>query len=95
MIPTENEWYKAAFYDPHKTGATRYWDYPTKSNDIPSNVFSKTGANNANFSNNGFTIDSPYWRTEVGALAGSSSAYGTFDQGGNVWEWDEAVLAEG
>jgi formylglycine-generating enzyme required for sulfatase activity len=27
--------------------------------------------------------------TTVGAFPGSASPYGTFDQGGNVWEWDE------
>jgi formylglycine-generating enzyme required for sulfatase activity len=42
----------------------------------------------------------PYYTTEVGAYnttdAGgeyvSDSAYGTFDQGGNVWEWNEAHI---
>lgn len=31
-IPTENEWYKAAFYDPIITG---YWNYATRSNSAP------------------------------------------------------------
>ena len=31
VIPTENEWYKAAYYDPNKPGGAGYWDYPTKS----------------------------------------------------------------
>jgi formylglycine-generating enzyme len=30
--------------------------------------------------------------TEVGAFENSESPYGTFDQGGNVLEWNEAVL---
>ena len=29
--------------------------------------------------------------TDVGAYTGSPSAYGTFDQGGNAWEWTEAI----
>jgi formylglycine-generating enzyme required for sulfatase activity len=29
--------------------------------------------------------------TEVGAYTSSLSPYGTFDQGGNVWEWNEAL----
>jgi len=39
-------------------------------------------------------IGSPYYRTEVGAYDAkpSDSPYGTFDQGGNVWEWNEAVI---
>ena len=30
--------------------------------------------------------------TDGGAFSGSGSAYGTFDQGGNVWEWNDAVI---
>jgi hypothetical protein len=30
--------------------------------------------------------------TDVGAYSSSPSYYGTFDQGGNVWEWDEAKI---
>ena len=32
--------------------------------------------------------------TEIGAYltTPSQSAYGTFDQGGNVWEWNEGIL---
>ena len=88
FIPTENEWYKAAY---HKNdGASgNYWDYPTGSNTAPINTLSDLG-NHANFydyygtGNNTYTIDSPYYRSEVGAFENSASPYGTFDQGGNV-----------
>jgi formylglycine-generating enzyme required for sulfatase activity len=30
--------------------------------------------------------------TPVGAYTGSASPYGTFDQGGNVWQWNETIL---
>jgi formylglycine-generating enzyme required for sulfatase activity len=33
-----------------------------------------------------------YYRTEVGEFENSESPYDTFDQGGNVWEWNEAIL---
>ena len=93
VIPTENEWYKAAYYDPNKPGGAGYWDYPTRSNATPSNVLSSTGTNNATFyQNGGSTIGNPYWRTTVGVFADSPGPYGTFDQGGNVWEWNEAVI---
>jgi formylglycine-generating enzyme required for sulfatase activity len=39
-----------------------------------------------------YTIGNPYYRTEVGDHENSGSPYGTFDQGGNVWEWNEAVI---
>ncbi|MEM9296577.1 MAG: SUMF1/EgtB/PvdO family nonheme iron enzyme, partial [Planctomycetota bacterium] len=31
--------------------------------------------------------------TEVGAYTAAQSPYGTFDQNGNVWEWNESTLA--
>ncbi len=39
-----------------------------------------------------YTIGDPYYRTEMGDHEHSESPYGTFDQGGNVWEWNEALI---
>jgi formylglycine-generating enzyme len=90
FIPSESEWYKAAYFDP-TTGT--YFDYPTASNSFPSNdLVNPDPGNNANFYQSGYTIGSPYWTTEVGEFENSASPYGTFDQGGNVWEWNEAIL---
>ena len=99
VIPTENEWYKAAYYDPNKggPGVAGYWVYPTKHDTEPSNILSSTGTNNANFydwfhtGNGGYTVGSPPWTTDVGSFANSKSAYGTLDQGGDVWEWNESA----
>jgi formylglycine-generating enzyme required for sulfatase activity len=96
FLPTENEWYKAAF---HKNdGVTgNYWDYPTASNTAPINTLPDPG-NHANFwdgggtGNHTYTIDSPYYRTEVGSFVNSPGPYGTFDQAGNVSEFNETVL---
>ena len=49
--------------------------------------------NNANFYQDGYTIGSPDYLTAVGEFENSDSAYGTFDQGGNVWEWNETLIA--
>ncbi len=89
VIPTENEWYKAAYYDPNKPGGPGYWTYTTKRDwPPPSNVLSASGTNNANFfggrSDSDYTIGGPYWRTEVGAFASCPGPYGAYDQGGNV-----------
>ena len=48
LHPSENEWYKAAYY---RGGGTKagYWPYPTQSYTAPVNVLSSTGTNNANF----------------------------------------------
>ena len=94
-IPTEDEWYKAAY---HKNdGVTgNYFDYPTGSDSVPSNdLITPDPGNNANIKQSGYTIDSPYYRTVVGDFENSESPYGTFDQGGNVWEWNEAIVYEG
>ena len=91
VLPTRNEWYKAAY---HKNdGITgNYWLYPTQSNVIPSNdLINPDPGNNANFYQNGFTIGSPSYVTSVGEFENSESAYGTYDQGGNISEWNETL----
>jgi len=95
FIPTEDEWYKAAY---HKNdGVTgNYFDYPTASDLVPSNdLLTPDGGNNANFSDNGYTIGSPYYTTAVGEFENSASPYGTFDQGGNLLEWNETEIYAG
>lgn len=80
VIPSEDEWYKAAY---HKNdGVTgNYWDYPTGSDVI-----------NTSMANYG----SPSRRSmDVGSYGGYPSPYGTFDQAGNVWEWNEEKWDDG
>ena len=92
FIPTEDEWYKAAY---HKNEGANgdYYDYPTGSDIAPSNnLIDPDPGNNATSYDGEYTIGDPYYRTEVGAHENSDSPYGTFDQGGNVWEWDETIL---
>jgi formylglycine-generating enzyme len=93
VLPSDNEWYKAAYYDPQKPGGAGYWSYPTRSDTTPINALPDPG-NHANFRNDApgvgeYTIGSPYNRTPVGAFANTVSAYGSFDLAGNVWEWNE------
>jgi formylglycine-generating enzyme required for sulfatase activity len=94
FLPDANEWYKAAYYSAKKNGKPGYWKYPMQSDEFPSNELSPTGKNNANFEKNGFTVAPSGATTAVGVFAGSPSAYGTFDQGGNVWQWIEAAPTE-
>jgi formylglycine-generating enzyme required for sulfatase activity len=91
VIPSENEWYKAAYYDPTLNGgAGGYWTYPTKSNTAPSNVLSATGTNNANYYIPYYSSDPTNKLTPVGAFADSPGAYGTYDMGGDIYQWNEA-----
>jgi sulfatase modifying factor 1 len=94
VLPTEDEWYKAAY---HKNdGATgNYWDYPTGSDSTPGRDMSEATnpGNNANYDGIPYPIDSGiYYTTIVGEFQLSHSPYDTFDQGGNVVEWIETIF---
>jgi formylglycine-generating enzyme len=95
FVPSENEWYKAAYHNKTAGLAANYFDYPTGSNAAPGNNINETTnpGNNANYLTN--AIGSPYWRTVAGEFELSDSPYGTFDQGGNVAEWNETRLDPG
>ena len=91
-ISSKDESYKAAY---HKNdGVTgNYFDYPTSSDSVPGRDMTEgtNPGNNANYYNIDYLIGSPYYRTEVGEFELSDSPYGTFDQGGNIWEWTEGI----
>ena len=92
-IPSEDEWYKAAYYDATKGGTGGYWPYPTQSNTLAGNTIGV--ANSANYYGNGYVGYPGMALTDVGAYgANSDSFYGTNDQGGNVWEWNDAVISD-
>jgi hypothetical protein len=86
VIPTQNEWYKAAYFDPNHGGAgvPGYWNYPTGSDTAPTAVSSGTSPGTA-----------VMWPQASGPAAvdnaGGLSAYGTMAQAGNVFEWNEAL----
>ena len=101
-IPTEDEWYKAAYYNPTlNNGEGGYYDWATQSDSTPGNTLGNT-PNQANirtstrFTNSGFIpkpdpLVGPNMLTEVGSFTNSASYYGTFDQDGNVTEWNESI----
>ncbi|MBU6276129.1 MAG: SUMF1/EgtB/PvdO family nonheme iron enzyme [Planctomycetes bacterium] len=94
-IPTEDEWYKAAYYKGGGTNAG-YWEYATQSDTQPDNQIGNL-PNQANYFQLGratvtglpFLTWNQNYLTDVGAFSGSPSAYGTYDQTGNVLEWND------
>lgn len=102
VLPSEDEWYKAAYH--WNDGTTgNYWNYPTQYGVLPdgfynfgpnNDVINPDPGNNSNhyiFGNpEDWCIGTPYFRTPVGEFENSASAYGTYDQGGNQWEWTDS-----
>ena len=84
FLTSEDEWYKAAYYN---AVSTSYFWYPTGSNAETGCVVPSGDTGNSGNCHN--VVRSP---TDVGAYSLSGSPYGTFDQGGNVWEWNEAII---
>jgi formylglycine-generating enzyme required for sulfatase activity len=89
FLPSEDEWYKAAYHQ--NDGVTaNYWDYATGSNTIPTQALTDgTLAGSAVF--NGPEAGVPADPTDVN-LAGGLSAYGTMGQNGNILEWVESAF---
>jgi formylglycine-generating enzyme len=110
FLPSRDEWYKAAVFDPSKPGGPGYWDYPTRTDAVPysapppgtaapnpanvANFFKNDGM--ANGYDNGLAVTGrpesgpgEELLTDAGAYPLSASAFGTLDQAGNVYEWDE------
>ena len=96
-LPSDDEWYKAAYY----SGTGTYYLFATQSNSIPGNAIG-SASNQANYISNqtgycttqSFTTSlSVNYLTDVGSFTGSASHYGTYDQTGNVWEWNASNVS--
>ncbi len=81
FLPGEDEWYKAAYFN-----GTTWFDYPAGT-DMQTSCVAPAG-DTGNSANCNGAVGSP---TDVGAYGLSESPYGTFDQGGNVFEWTDTI----
>ena len=98
-IPTEDQWYKAAYYKGGSANAG-YWLYATRSDSAPGNEVGAT-ANQVNYiddADRSFTYSVPQntfldtnqnYLTDVGAFTGTVGFYGTMDNAGNVVNWND------
>jgi formylglycine-generating enzyme len=84
FLPNENEWYKAAFYNP---ATSSYFQFATSSNTPPIGSSPTALPNHANIRPLGPTVP-----TDVGAYSGTTSPYGAFDMAGNVFQWNETYI---
>jgi formylglycine-generating enzyme required for sulfatase activity len=82
FLPSENEWYKASYYNP---ATSSYYQYPTSSNTAPNATGPTATPNSANYDNRVRTL------TAVGAYTGTTSPYGAFDMGGDVFQWNDTM----
>jgi formylglycine-generating enzyme len=84
FLPSENEWYKAAYYN---APTHSYFIVPT-SNGLGPHASAPPGpTSSANYENVVGNL------TNVGAYTGTTSPYGAFDMGGNIWQWNEAFAS--
>lgn len=87
VLPSVDEWYKAAYYNPNaEPGAARYFNFPTGSDDPPTPVSSATDPGTAVYRQR--PQQGPADITQAGGL----SPFGVMAMGGNVWEWEETEL---
>lgn len=112
-LPTEDEWYKAAYYKGGNSHAG-YWSYPTQKNSLPKNEYEPAVANyffeaDQDSSTQSIKFNIPkigsliikdlpqvdhLFLTPVGYFSDVTGVYGTYDMGGDVFQWtaDKASL---
>jgi sulfatase modifying factor 1 len=101
-IPTEDQWYKAAYYKGGSTNAG-YWEYATQvTGTAPTAVTAGlTGIGSSGSTGNFVNYSSTaVWNGQTGNVTtvgtnGGASAYGAFDMSGNVQEWNDLTGAAG
>jgi hypothetical protein len=95
LLPSESEWYKAAYYN---AAGSSYYAYPFQSNSQPTALAPPGSSNSGNFYGDGYpnpayNYDGNGSRlTDVGAYPISLSPFGSFDMGGDVFQWNDSAM---
>ncbi|EIP98127.1 PEP-CTERM putative exosortase interaction domain-containing protein [Opitutaceae bacterium TAV1] len=89
-IASEDEWYKAAYYKGGGTDAG-YWLYPTQSDTLPTQ--SEANYYNGGYANANGPLGNGDRISDVGSYGLVTGAYGTFDQAGNMYEWNDTIIS--
>lgn len=88
VLPSYQEWYKAAYYDPSMGATGGYWTYPTASDSVPTKITTNSTASGTAVYNN----DAGGTGTVDADQAGGLSAYGVMGMAGNALEWTESNI---
>jgi len=81
-IPSEDEWYKAAFYE---TETDTYYTFATHTDTVPTCAMPSAAANTANCEAVVGDL------TPIGSYPGAPGPNGTYDQAGNAEEWTDTI----
>ncbi|MEX0329914.1 MAG: formylglycine-generating enzyme family protein [Puniceicoccaceae bacterium] len=97
-VASQNEWYKAAYYDASSNGpADDWWLYPTRSDLEP--AFVEPNSDNPNSANLNFAVsggptDIAGFPTDVGAYTAATTFVGAYDMAGNVTEFNDTIYQD-
>jgi formylglycine-generating enzyme required for sulfatase activity len=93
FLPSDEEWVKAGYYD---SVWHRFYAWPIGQGDVdchdPAQQTGGSANCDPNAENSYLAGNRAYPHTDAGAYTQSASPYGTFDQGGNVFEWNERTV---